>query len=77
MVAMQGVRKKHFVRLKIAQMFWFVKSIEGKSPLRGRVKQHWIFKLTYYFELTAGSIFSMFFDNTFALRLLPSMDKEL
>jgi hypothetical protein len=36
MVGMQRVRKKHFVRLKIAQTFCFVKGKEGKSPVRGR-----------------------------------------
>jgi hypothetical protein len=37
MVGMQGGRKKHFARLKIAHMFYFVKGKEGKSPVRGRV----------------------------------------
>jgi hypothetical protein len=33
---MQGARKKHFARLKIAQTFYFVKGKEGKSPVWGR-----------------------------------------
>jgi hypothetical protein len=31
-----GSENEHFVRLKIAQTFCFVKGKEGKSPVRGR-----------------------------------------
>jgi len=43
---MQGALKKYFTRFKIAQLFYFVKRREGKSPVGGGVKHHWEIKTT-------------------------------